>query len=130
MNQLWLSAITYASTLVLVTQGFVLMYKTTRVPNFSIGVFMTLGAYVAFTNTKIVGLPYYLGVLFAFVSGAFVSLLISVFVFEPLIRRGRTLVQMSIVTIAIGIVMENTIQVVTLYYDDLFMGQRTHLHIR
>jgi branched-chain amino acid transport system permease protein len=125
-----MAALVYASTLALVTQGFVLMYKTTRVPNFSIGVLMMVGAYAAFTMKKIVGLPFYLSVVFACIFGTIVSLVISVGIIEPMIRRGRTLVEMTIVTIAIGLVMENLVQIVTMYFEDIFEGHRSHLHLK
>jgi branched-subunit amino acid ABC-type transport system permease component len=84
-------ALTYASGIILVTQGFVLMYKITRIPNYPIGTFLTLGAYVDYTSTKIIGLPVYLNYPFAFISGALVSLVISLGVIEPMIHRGRSL---------------------------------------
>ncbi len=130
MNSLWMGALTYASTLALVTQGFVLMYKTTRIPNFSIGVFMSTGAYFAFTIKAITGMPFYMGVVFSFIFGALLSLVVSFGIIEPMIRDGRTLVQMTLVTIALGMVIENLTHVVTTYYEDLYLGHRNHLHLR
>lgn len=130
MNNIWISALTYASTLVLVTQGFILMYRTSRVPNFSIGVFLSVGAYAAFTIKAITGIPFYLGVIFSFLFGVIVSFILSISIIEPMIRSGRNPVQMSIITIAIGMVIENMVQVITTYFEDIYLGHRGHLHLK
>ena len=52
MNTLWLAAFVYAMGMILLTQAFTLMYRTTRVPNYSLGPIMTIGAYVTYICVK------------------------------------------------------------------------------
>ena len=107
---MWMATLTYASALILVVQGFYLMYRSTKVPNFAIGAISTIGAYSAYTCKDVFGLHLNLGYPIAFMVGAVLTLFISVLIIEPLIKRGRSVVEITLATIGLGILFEALIQ--------------------
>ena len=124
-----MAAFTFASGITILAQAFTLTYKTTKIPNFSQGIIMITGSYVAYTSTKALGLHYLLGYPFAFVIGALVSAVISVLVIEPLINRKRDLVLITLATMGVSIVGENLIKVYAEWAITIFQGQWLTLHL-
>lgn len=111
MNQIWMAAFTYASALILLTEAFSLMYRLTKVPNYALGTLMTIGSYTTYTSKHILHNPLYLGFPAAFLVGSILALIISTFIIEPLMRKGRSLVEMTLATIGLGILLEALIQI-------------------
>ena len=63
-----MAALVYASSLIMLALSFTLTYTYTRAPNYTIGPVMAIGAYIGFTNTKLLGYPVYLGLPIAFIA--------------------------------------------------------------
>ena len=126
MNQILMAAFTYASALILLTEAFYLTYKSTKVPNFALGTIMTCGAYVAFSSKKFFNLPVYLGCPIAFLSGALLMFIICSIIIEPLFKRGRSLVEITLATIGLEILLEALIQI----YDKYIQNLRTNIFLR
>ncbi len=106
-----MAAFTYASALILLTEAFSLMYILTKVPNYALGTLMTIGAYTAYTSKHILHYPVYLGFPVAFLVGSILALIINTFIIEPLMRKGRSLIEMTLVVIGLGILLEALIQI-------------------
>ncbi|MBD3171622.1 hypothetical protein GF326_04055 [Candidatus Bathyarchaeota archaeon] len=96
MNQLWMAAFTYASALILLTEAFSLMYRLTKVPNYALGTLMPIGAYTAYTSKHILHNPVYLAFPTAFLVGSILALIINTFIIEPLMIKGRSLVEITL----------------------------------
>lgn len=121
-----MAAFTYASALILLTEAFILTYKSTKVPNFTLGTIMTTGAYVAYTSKKILNLPVFLGYPASFLIGSLMMYLFSTIVMEPLFKKGRTIVEMTLATIGLGILIEGLIQI----YHEYIKVQHTNIMLK
>lgn len=98
-----------ASILALAAAGFTLQFSATNVFNLAYGEVMTGSAFVAYEVTRAgLGLPLALasGGLF----GAAFSWLLNRAVYAPFIRRGTKLFAMIIVTIAMSVILQNSLQ--------------------
>ena len=126
MNQILIAAFTYASTLILLTEAFTLAYKSTKVPNFALGTIMTSGAYVAYSSNIFLNIPVYLCCSIAFLSGALLMFIISSIIIEPLFKKGRTLVEITLATLGLEILLTGLIQI----YDKYIQNPRTNIFLR
>ena len=126
MNQIVIAAFTYASTLILLTEAFSLTYKSTKVPNFALGTIMTTGAYAAYSSKKFLNIPVYFCCPIAFLSGALLMFIISSIIIEPLFKKGRTLVEITLATIGFEIILTGLIQI----YDKYIQNPRTNIFLR
>lgn len=106
MNVMWMAALTYASALILLALAFSLMYKSTNVPNFATGTLMGLGAYASYTSTKIMKMPYLFGYPVSFITGAAFTGLTCLLIIEPMIKRNRTLVEITLATLGLMVLSE------------------------
>lgn len=120
---MWMAAFTFASAMVMLAEAFTLMYKTTRMPNYTVGAVATLSAYAAHTGIEILGMPYFMSYLIACVTGIGVTLIVSLLVMEPLIKRGRSPVLMTLALLALGIVIEALVKSYS-YWLRVEYGQR------
>ncbi len=120
---MWMAAFTFASAMVMLAEAFTLMYKTTRVPNYTVGAVATLSAYAAHTGIAILGMPYFTSYLIACVTGVIATLIVSLLVMEPLIKRGRSPVLMTLAMLALGIVIEALVKSYS-YWLRVEYGQR------
>lgn len=118
-----MAAFTFASAMVMLAEAFTLMYKTTRMPNYTVGAVATLSAYAAHTGIEILGMPYFMSYLIACVTGIGVTLIVSLLVMEPLIKRGRSPVLMTLALLALGIVIEALVKSYS-YWLRVEYGQR------
>ena len=117
---MWVAALTYASGLILVTQAYHLMYRSTKVPNFALGAITTIGAYSAYAAKEYLGLPVLLGYPVSCIVGAALTGFISVLVIEPLIKRGRSLVEITLATMGLGLLFEALTQIYVYLLRELF----------
>ncbi len=100
-----MAALVYASSLIMLALSFSLTYTYTRAPNYTIGSIMTIGAYIGFTNTKLLGYPVYIGLPIAFITCSALSSTIYILIIQPLIRRKRGTVLITLSTMSIGLVL-------------------------
>ena len=103
--QIYLAVITYASILVLLTEAFTLTYSTINVPNFTIGTILSIGGYTSFTNYLFLDYPLYMGLPLGFIVGSIVSLFCVLLVIEPLVRRKRNPVQITVALLGLQILL-------------------------
>ncbi len=101
-----MATLTYSAALILLAAAFHLMYGSTKVPNFALGTICGFGAYAAYTCKEVFNLPVYLGAPISFLTGALLALIMSLMVIEPLIKRGRTLVEMTLATLGLRVLFE------------------------
>jgi branched-subunit amino acid ABC-type transport system permease component len=100
-----------AAILAIASVGFTLQYAVTNVLNLAYGAIMTIGALIAYSLNQS-GISIWIALVAGGASAAFVSVLLSRFVFEPFIRRGLRLFGMVIVTIAVGLFIGNLLLIV------------------
>ena len=87
------------------TEAFTLTYSLTDVPNFTIGSILSIGGYASFTSYLFLGYPLYMGLPLAFVVGSIVSLFCVLLVIEPLVRRKRDQVQITVALLGLQILL-------------------------
>lgn len=91
--------------------GFSLQFGVTNVLNLAFGAIMTSAIYIHYTTTN-ASIPIWIGVALAAVFGAVVSLIFSLLVVDPYVRRGTSLVGMAMVTIAVGLVVQFSLEAI------------------
>jgi len=94
----------------LVALGFVLIYKSSSVLNFSQGHMLLLGAYIFWFFVGSLGLNLFVSVLLAMVSGFFVGVLIERLTLRRLI--GQPLISLITVTIFLSLVLEGLVSLI------------------
>ena len=98
------AAVIYASLFALMSLGLTLTYMTTEVPNFAHGSLVTLGAYVAYSLYRFIGLNAYGAIPIAFLLSGLVALAMYRIVLRPLAARGSSTISLMIATLSIDVV--------------------------
>jgi branched-chain amino acid transport system permease protein/neutral amino acid transport system permease protein len=101
-----------ASIFALAAVGFTMQFGVTNILNLAYGDIMTASAFVGYTCNS-VGLNIWLCLVVGAMFGAVASLLLNRLLFSPFIRRGTKLFGMVIVTLAVGLVIQNTVLAIT-----------------
>ena len=86
-----------------------LVYGISRFPNFAHAEFMTLGAYMGYFAVEQLGLPFPAAFVAAFISSGLVGFLSYKGIFQPLAKRGATLVHLMIASLALGFIIRHSI---------------------
>ncbi len=107
---LLMNALIYASMLVLMAEAHTLTYLTSDAFNFTIGPLTVIGAYVGFTMATILRTQVYLSLPTAFVICGLTSLLYCALVVEPLLRKRRGPVLLTLALMATGIILTTVVQ--------------------
>ncbi len=112
--QVLVSGLFQGSLYAMMAVGLALVWTTIGVFNFCHGVFMTLGAYVAWqlTGADGLGLPLALSCPLAIVAVALVGLVLQAGVVRPLVGRADAVLVAVITTLAASSVLENATQLV------------------
>ncbi|HUY98306.1 MAG TPA: branched-chain amino acid ABC transporter permease [Verrucomicrobiae bacterium] len=97
-----------ASVLAISAIGFTMQFGITDVLNLSFGGVMITSAYIAYVVNS-AGINIWIGLVAAGFAGAIISYLINRFVLTPFKRRNTSLVGMVIVTLALGLILENLV---------------------
>jgi branched-subunit amino acid ABC-type transport system permease component len=97
-----------ASVAALATVGFSLQYAISGILNLSYGEVMTVAAFAGFA-AQTVGAPLWASLIAGAVTGALLSVVINRWIFQPFVRRGTGLFGTIIVTVAVSLIMQNTI---------------------
>jgi branched-subunit amino acid ABC-type transport system permease component len=113
-----MAALVYASSLILLALSFTLTYTYTRVPNYTIGPVMAIGGYIGFTNTKLLGYPVYLGLPIAFIACSILSSIIYTTIIQPLIRRKRSEILITLATLGVGLALTGLLEVYAFWVKD------------
>lgn len=114
MNSALLSlgfGIVTASTLLPAAVGFTLQFSATGVLNIAFGAQMTFAAFIAYVCTQ-AGLNVWTALALAGLFGAVTSALLNRFLLTPFARRGTTFFGMIVVTIALALLIEYTVELI------------------
>lgn len=109
LAQVLFSGLALGSIYGLVALGFAVVFKATEVFNFAQGMFAVCGAYFAATALSILGLPFWLSVVFVAAAAALLGVVVYVLVIQPLV--GRSMLAIIMVTIALSIVLRAGIEI-------------------
>jgi branched-subunit amino acid ABC-type transport system permease component len=102
-----------ASILALGAVGFTLQFGVTNIFNLSYGQVMTVGMYIAYLVNVTGHASIWLALLAGGTAGSLLTVVINRVVFVPFLRRGTSLGALIIVSLALGIVVENFLLVVS-----------------
>ncbi|HVC24457.1 MAG TPA: branched-chain amino acid ABC transporter permease [Acidimicrobiales bacterium] len=114
MNQVLSSlgfGIVTASILLPAAVGFTLQFSATNVLNIGFGSQMTLAAFMGYVCTSH-GLNLWLALVLAGVFGALTSVVLNRALLTPFLRRGTTFFGMIVITIALSLVLEYSIEAI------------------
>jgi branched-subunit amino acid ABC-type transport system permease component len=98
-----------SSILALGAVGFTMQFGVTNIFNLSYGQVMTVGMFIAYAVNVTAGASIWLGLVAGALAGALLTAFLNVSVFAPFLRRGASPGSLIIVTLALGIVIENAL---------------------
>lgn len=87
----------------LLALGFVMIYKATRVISFAQPSLMVIGGLVAYHMTRVLELPFFPGLIIAFIGGAIVGLVVERLALRPMV--GKPVFVLAIITIGVDQVL-------------------------
>ena len=102
------SAIT-GSLYLIATVGLTLTYGLSKFPNFAHAEFMALGAYVGYFIAEQLGLGLPLAFIVAFLVTGMIGFLCYRGIFQPLAKRGATIIHLMVASIALGFILRHSI---------------------
>ncbi|MGI8461873.1 MAG: branched-chain amino acid ABC transporter permease, partial [Solirubrobacterales bacterium] len=107
-----LTGLSTGSILALAAVGLTLVYGILKLVNFAHGDFLTFGAYMAYLlcGTEQLGLPLWIGALFAIVTTALLGVILEKGMWGPMRRRGAGVLQLLLMSIGLGLVIRYVIQ--------------------
>ena len=118
-----------ASILAVAGVGFTLQFGVTNVLNLAYGDIMTASAFVGYLVTS-AGVSVWLALAAGAAFGAVFSVLLNRVVYTPFVRRGTRLFGMIIVTIAVGLIVQNGLQAIFgATFFSLQMARPASVHI-
>jgi branched-subunit amino acid ABC-type transport system permease component len=118
-----------ASILAVAGVGFTLQFGVTNILNLAYGEIMTAAAFVAYLVTS-AGLSVWLALVAGGAFGAVFSVLLNRALYTPFVRRGTRLFGMIIVTIAVSLVVQNSLLAIFgANFFSLNMARPTSVHI-
>jgi branched-chain amino acid transport system permease protein len=100
----------------LIAIGYTLVYGVLRLINFAHGDIMMVGAFMAFIFFKIMGLNFYVAVLFSIIFTSFVGILTYVSAYKPLLDKGAPKISLLITAIGISFFLESLFNVIANQY--------------
>ncbi len=98
------SAITGSLYLIGAT-GLTLTYGLSKFPNFAHAEFITLGAFIGYWVAEQLGLGFPLALVIAFIISGIVGILCYRGIFQPLAKRGATIIHLMVASIGLGFVL-------------------------
>ena len=102
------SAIT-GSLYLLGAVGLTLTYGLSKFPNFAHAEFITLGAFIGYLVVEQLGLGWPLALLVAFLFNGLVGFLCYRGIFQPLAKRGASIIHLMVASIALGFILRHSI---------------------
>jgi branched-chain amino acid transport system permease protein len=108
LAQVLFSGLALGSIYGLVALGFALVFKATEVFNFAQGMFVVCGAYFAVTAMSILGLPFWMGVIFIVAAASLLGLVVHKLLVQPL--SGRPMLSVIMMTLALSIILRALIE--------------------
>ena len=92
--------------------GLTLVYGILKLVNFAHGDFLTFGAYMAYIVNVTWGGPLVLGIIFAVIATAALGVALEKGMFAPMRRKGAGVLQLLLMTLALGFVIRYAVQFV------------------
>ncbi|GFP19791.1 neutral amino acid transport system permease protein [Candidatus Hakubella thermalkaliphila] len=89
--------------------GLTLTYRLSHFPNFAHAEFMTLGTYMGYFVAEQLGLGFPFAFVAAFLASGVLGSLCYKGVFQPLARRGATIIHLMVATIGLGLVIRHSV---------------------
>jgi len=89
--------------------GLTLTYGLSRFPNFAHAEFITLGAYIGYLVAEQAGLGLPLALVVAFLVTGIVGILCYRGIFQPLAKRGASIIHLMVASIALGFILRHSI---------------------
>ena len=89
--------------------GLTLIYGLSRFPNFAHAEFIALGAYIGYSVAEQAGLGLPLALVVAFLVTGIVGVLCYRGIFQPLAKRGASIIHLMVASIALGFVLRHSI---------------------
>lgn len=96
----------------LIALGYSLIYKSSGLMNFVQGDVLTLGAFLGYTFYSVMGLPYWLALIFTILTAFMFGLFMERFVIRKLLSKSVLAIYIVLATIAIQYILQNTIQAI------------------
>jgi len=100
----------------LIAIGYTLVYGVLRLINFAHGDIMMVGAFMTFIFFKIMGLNFYVAVLFSIIFTSLVGILTYVSAYKPLLDKGAPKISLLITAIGISFFLESLFNVIANQY--------------
>jgi len=89
--------------------GLTLTYGLSKFPNFAHAEFITLGAYIGYLVAEQLGLGWPLALLVAFLFNGLLGVLCYRGIFQPLAKRGASIIHLMVASIALGFILRHSI---------------------
>jgi len=89
--------------------GLTLTYGLSKFPNFAHAEFITLGAFIGYLVAEQLGLGWPLALLVAFLFNGLVGFLCYRGIFQPLAKRGASIIHLMVASIALGFILRHSI---------------------
>lgn len=107
LTQILITGLTLGSLYALAAVGLSLIYGTLGMFNMAHGLFMTVGAYVAFSVANSVHIPMLLGILVAMLAGALIGVLTHLFIIHFMLGTDGFATNVLVATAGLGIVLQD-----------------------
>ena len=124
--QILFNSLLTGSLYVLAAIGLTLTYGILKFPNVAHAEFITFGAYIAYTVADKWKVGFEAGVLAAFIFTGLLGVASHLFLFGPLIKKGTTVLHLTVASIGYGIVLRYAMQEIwgrkDLYYSAYYPG--------
>ncbi len=108
-NQLFINGLIAGAIYALVASGFSLIYSICKFVHFAHGVVIAFGAYILYLVFSLIGLDFWLAVIFAIFSAVAIGLLMNVTVYKPLRKRKASNTILLLASFALLILFESLI---------------------
>ncbi|MFT7674692.1 MAG: branched-subunit amino acid ABC-type transport system permease component [Gammaproteobacteria bacterium] len=107
--QILVSGLTMGSMYALAAVGLSLIFGTLGMFNMAHGMFMTLGAYAVFSAASVFGIPLFVGVVVAMVTGAIIGILAHILIVHSMLNSREFETNIIIATAGLAIVLESVV---------------------
>lgn len=109
LTQILITGLTLGSLYALAAVGLSLIYGTLGMFNMAHGLFMTVGAYVAFSVANTLQIPMLLGILVAMLAGALIGVLTHLFIIRFMLGTDGFATNVLVATAGLGIVLQDVL---------------------
>lgn len=123
INPLIENSAVYSIILGLSSFALTLTYITTKVPNFTYGIFLLLGTYITFTLGAVISVNPYYSIPLSFLLGAVVGLGQYLGIMRPLLKRKSNIITQMVVTFSFSIFMYGILNAYASYLTTAYKVQ-------